>query len=82
MRYKLGHCVCLHPEKNNINNKMYESNTYKISYIIIIIMIYLTVGTDFDRQDHAPVLFICKPIYYPVCFTKHEAHPNIISYNT
>jgi len=37
MRYKLGHCVCLHPEKNNINNKMYDSNTYEILYIIIMI---------------------------------------------
>lgn len=36
MRYKLGHCVCLHPEKNNINNKMYESNTYEIYYILLL----------------------------------------------
>lgn len=36
----------------------------------------------FDRQDHTPVLFIlCKPIYFAVCFAKHEAHPNIIINN-
>jgi len=74
MRYKLGRCVYLHAlGENNINNKntrqsqniyTHEILLYYCYYDIPIpIYIYIYIYTDFDRRDHAPVMYVRIILY-------------------